>query len=150
MIIGEKTVEDIDAFLLDELAADKGLRTNTGRVRQRARIIPVVRDRLGQLSKAELLAKLEQTGLPFAPINRPQDMFDDVHLNAGGALLEISLPDGDNRGKPTKLPALPLRMGAQRMKLRQDVPRFGEHTEEILAELDFSAKEIRGLTARSV
>jgi len=76
-------------------------------------------------------------------------MFDDVHLNAGGALLEIRLPDGDNRGKTTKLPALPLRMGAQRLDLRRDVPRFGENTEEILAELGFSAKEIRDLIALS-
>ena len=138
-----------DAFQLIELAADQDLRTNDERVRQRARIIPLIRDTFGQLTKAELLAKLEQIGLPFAPINRPQDMFNDVHLNAGGALLEISLPDGDNRGKTTKLPALPLRMGAQRLDLRRDVPRFGENTEEILAELGFSAKEIRGLTAHS-
>jgi crotonobetainyl-CoA:carnitine CoA-transferase CaiB-like acyl-CoA transferase len=130
------------AFALDELAADISLQTNAERVYQRSRIIPIIKDTLVQLTKAELLTKLEKIGLPFAPINRPQDMFDDVHMNASGALLEISLPDGDNRGETTKLPALPLRMGAQRLGLRRDVPRFGEDTEAILVELGYSAKEI--------
>jgi crotonobetainyl-CoA:carnitine CoA-transferase CaiB-like acyl-CoA transferase len=138
-----------DAFELKELAADPVLSTNDERVRQRARIIPIIKDTFGQYSKAALLAKLEQIGLPFAPINRPQDMFDDEHLNAGGALLDIGLTDGENRGKRTKLPALPLHMGGQRLGLTQDVPHSGENTETILAELGYSAKEIKELTAIS-
>jgi crotonobetainyl-CoA:carnitine CoA-transferase CaiB-like acyl-CoA transferase len=136
-----------EAFALGELAADPDLRENTGRVRQRERIIPVIRETFGRFTQVELLARLERIGLPFAPINRPQDMFDDAHLNAGGALLEVTLPDGDRRGGTAKLPALPLRMNTQRLELRQDVPRSGEHTREILAGLGYSAAEIAELSA---
>ena len=135
-----------EAFALDDLAANRSLSTNAERVRQRARIIPIIKDTLGQLTKVELLTKLEKIGLPFAPINRPQDMFDDMHLNASGALLEVSLPDGDNSGKTTKLPALPVRMGKQRLALRRDVPRAGQDTDVILSELGLSAQDIGRLT----
>ena len=33
------------------------------------------------------MAKLEKTGLPFAPIAKPEELFDDPHLNAGEGLL---------------------------------------------------------------
>ena len=45
------------------------------------------------LTKAELADLLfEKVGLPFAPINRPEDMFEDPHLNHPGAMLPITLP----------------------------------------------------------
>jgi crotonobetainyl-CoA:carnitine CoA-transferase CaiB-like acyl-CoA transferase len=82
-----------------------------------------------------LLQKLEETGLPFAPINRPQDMFDDAHLNAAGGLLDITLTDGSNKGNRTRLPALPLQFEHQRPAVRKDVPKIGEHTAAVLDEL---------------
>lgn len=136
-----------DAFNLSELGADASLLTNVGRVDQRTRIIPIISRVLGQMTKAELLSRLEEIGLPFAPINRPQDMFDDIHMNDSGALLEISLPDGENKGKTTKLPALALQLGEQRLGVTQDVPRHGENTETVLAELGYSAEEISSLVA---
>jgi len=138
-----------EAFALDEFAADGSLDANADRVRQRDRIIPVIRETFGRLSKTDLLAKLEKIGLPFAPINRPQDMFEDVHLNASGALLEVSLPDGDNRGKTAKLPGLPVRMGERGLELRRDVPGHGQDTEAILLELGYSEEDIGRLTEAS-
>ncbi len=135
------------AFMLDQLLADESLQTNAGRVGQRNRIIPVIGKTMEGMTKAELLAKLEQTGLPFAPINRPQDMFDDIHLNESGALLEINIPDGDHRGSSARLPALPLQLNEQRLGLTRDVPRHGESTECVLEELGYSIEEIRELTA---
>jgi crotonobetainyl-CoA:carnitine CoA-transferase CaiB-like acyl-CoA transferase len=103
-----------EAFGLHEFAGDSTLVANADRVRQRARIIPVIQEVLGGYRAQPLLQKLEETGLPFAPINRPQDMFDDAHLNAAGGLLDITLTDGSNKGNRTRLPALPLQFEHQR------------------------------------
>lgn len=109
------------AFGLEDLGADSGLAANGDRVRRREEILPPIRAALGALTKAELMQRLEHTGLPFAPINTPEDLIEDPHLNAGG-LYELTLSDG----RRVKLPALPVSFGAQRCPLRHDLPKPGD------------------------
>jgi crotonobetainyl-CoA:carnitine CoA-transferase CaiB-like acyl-CoA transferase len=80
-----------DAFDLDELASDPTLKTNNDRVIAKDRLVPIIQDVFSQYSKADLMAKLEKTGLPFAPIARPEDLFDDPHLNASDGLVPFIL-----------------------------------------------------------
>jgi crotonobetainyl-CoA:carnitine CoA-transferase CaiB-like acyl-CoA transferase len=96
------------------------------------------------------MQKLEASGLPFAPITRPEELFDDPHLNAGGGLLPFTVTDGERKGNETKLPALPLEMNGRRFGLRRPVPRAGEHTREILAEAGYSGEEIEAMLSRGV
>ena len=131
-----------DAFGLREFAADATLERNADRVRQRDRVLPVIRELFATYPQTDLIARLERIGLPFAPINRPQDMFDDPHLNASGGLLPLTLTDGPNRGTQTRLPALPVQFGKERARRRHDVPKAGEHTREILRELGYSEPDI--------
>jgi crotonobetainyl-CoA:carnitine CoA-transferase CaiB-like acyl-CoA transferase len=121
-----------EAFALTEFAADRGLDTNTARVARREQILPVIRERFRCLDKQALMDKLEHTGLPFAPIARPEDLFDDPQLNAGG-LVEVTLADG----RRTRLPALPVAFGEQRMGLRRDLPRSGGDLADVLSECGF-------------
>lgn len=134
-----------EAFELTEFGSDETLAANGDRVRQRERIIPVITETFRGYTKAELMAKLEKTGLPFAPITKPEDLFDDPHLNAGGGLVEITVPNGEHAGDKAKLPALPLEMADQRFGLHHDVPREGQHSAEVLAELDYAPAEIEAL-----
>lgn len=127
-----------EAFGLADWAVDEELAINSGRVAKRSLIIPRLQDLFRTFTKAELMAKLEQTGLPFAPIGKPEELFDDVHLLASGGLLDMTLPGGTE----TKLPALPIEFGGERLGLRLNPPEAGEHTREILAELGLSAEEI--------
>ncbi len=139
-----------EAFGLTEFAADESLAANGDRVRQRDRIIPVIRETFRGYTKAALMAKLEQTGLPFAPIAKPEEMFEDPHLNAGEGLVEITVPGGEHAGAKAKLPALPLEMAGERFGLHHDVPRQGQHTAEVLDELGYSAAEIDSLFERGL
>jgi crotonobetainyl-CoA:carnitine CoA-transferase CaiB-like acyl-CoA transferase len=134
-----------EAFGLTEFAQDESLAANGERVKQRDRIIPVIKETFKGYTKEDLMAKLERTGLPFAPIAKPEEMFDDPHLNTGGGLLEITVPNGPKAGSRTKLPALALEMDGQRFGIRHDVPRQGEHTREVLAEMGLSEAEIAAL-----
>lgn len=97
-------------FALDALWADESLRHNNARVAARDRILPEIRALMGRFGRAELIDRLEGTGLPFAPIARPQDMFDDPHLIKSGGLEAVTLPDG----QMTYLPALPIMMNGRR------------------------------------
>ena len=97
-------------FSLDELGDDDSLRRNNDRVRARDRILPTIRALIGSLTRAEVIAKLDGTGLPFAPIARPEDMFTDPHLLASSGLEEVILPNGTT----TWLPTLPLEMDGRR------------------------------------
>jgi len=130
-----------EAFGLRDLLADSSLDTNSGRVRERERLLPRIRELFASLDKDELMARLESIGLPFAPISRPQDLFDDPHLNASGGLLDLTLPDG----RPARLPALPLQMSGHRFGLRRDLPREGQHSREVAREAGFLDEEIERL-----
>ena len=128
-------------FGFDELLAEEHLRANNNRVAERERIIPIVRERFGAMTKQELMAKLESSGLPFAPIERPQDLLDDPHLNESGGLLDLTLPDGNS----VRLPALPFAMEGERFGARLNPPRAGEHTVEVLQGLGYDDDAIAAM-----
>jgi crotonobetainyl-CoA:carnitine CoA-transferase CaiB-like acyl-CoA transferase len=134
------------AFGFGDLAQDPRLRTNRQRVAARAEFLPLVRHGLATHSKAELLARLEAAGLPFAPINRPEDLFDDPHLQAGGGLVPTRLPDG----RLTQLPILPLQLNDQRPNQGGSLAAIGEHTRQILAALGMANAEVEALEAARI
>jgi crotonobetainyl-CoA:carnitine CoA-transferase CaiB-like acyl-CoA transferase len=110
-------------------------------VAAREDFLPEVRRRLGALPKVDLLARLEKAGLPFAPVSRPEDLFDDPHLTAGGGLVPTLLPDGVE----TRLPILPIQLDDARPTQGGHLARIGQHTREILAALGLSSTDIEDL-----
>ena len=127
-----------DTFDLGDIGSDPQLATNAARVAAREHIIPRVSQVLGGYDKTALMAALEACGLPYAPIAKPEDLFDDPHLNAAGGLIELHT----NNGNKTKLPALPISMDGQRPGLTKDVPRAGEDTDSVLRDAGFSVEQI--------
>ncbi|GIS86681.1 MAG: CoA transferase [Gammaproteobacteria bacterium] len=134
------------SFGLVDFIEDKDMDINSGRVEKRDIIIPKLQELFKTFTKKELMEKLDQTGLPFAPINKPEDLFDDPHLNESGGLLKIDIPDGGS----TKLPAMPIEMNERRFDVHQQVPKVGEHSKEILEELGFSDEVIQSLFEKSI
>ena len=134
------------SFGLVDFIEDKDMDINSGRVEKRDIIIPKLQELFKTFTKKELMEKLDQTGLPFAPINKPQDLFDDPHLNESGGLLKIETPDGGS----TKLPAMPIEMNDRRFDVHQQVPKVGEHSKEILEEIGLSDNVIESLFEKSI
>ncbi len=126
--------------------ADPRLRTNNDRCSARSWFLPEVGKLFARYDKAQIIDICERTDLPYAPITKPEELFDDPHLKASGALLPTRTPDG----KETVIPALPLEMDGQRFKNRIDVPHFGEHTRPLLRELGYQDAEIAQLAADGV
>ncbi|MCA3069970.1 MAG: CoA transferase [Rhodocyclaceae bacterium] len=135
-----------DAFDLPQFLTDPSLATNPQRVEQRGKTIPVITELFSRMSKADLMARFEALGLPFAPIARPEDLFDDPHLNASDGLAPITLPDGT----ATKVPILPIEMDGHRLGVRLDLPKVGEHTREVLESIGYGTREIDELNAAKV
>ncbi len=133
-------------FGLADLAADTRLRSNGDRVKERAWLLPRLAEALKRYSKAELAAKLEAIGLPFAPISKPWDLLEDPHLKASGGLLETRTPGG----KTFHAPTLPLALDGRRLPKRSDPPALGEGARELLAGLGYAPDEIARLGARGV
>lgn len=134
------------AFELTDLAADERYRSNSQRVRARETLLPQVRELFKRYTKAELVAKLERTGLPFAPIGKPEDMFEDPHLLASGGLGEVTLPDGT----PTQLPLLPLELDGKRPTRGGRLAPAGEHTAAVLAGLGYTPEQVSALIESGV
>jgi len=128
------------------LAADARLSTNAARVKERPWLIPRLNETLRQRTRAELEAKLEAIGLPFAPIAKPWDLFDDPHLNAAGGLVETRVAPG----KSVRVPALPIELDGRRLPKRRDPPLLGEGARALLEGLGYAHEEIERLAADGV
>jgi crotonobetainyl-CoA:carnitine CoA-transferase CaiB-like acyl-CoA transferase len=133
----------------DDLAADPALATNNQRCAARPVLMTALRERLAHRGAAELAALMERAGLPFAPIRRPEDLFDDPHLAATGGLADITLPDGDKAGQTVKTALFPITLAGERLTVRLNPPRRGEHTRELLAAIGYAAEEIDALLAQA-
>ena len=132
-------------FGFDDLKADARLGSNNLRVQARAWLIPLLRERLAGGTAAELSRRFEAVGLPYAPITRPQDLFDDPHLLATGGLAPMDIPadaSGAGRAVHTRTALLPLAIDGERLQVRCGPPSVGEHGTALLEELGYSAADI--------
>ncbi len=130
-------------FALDALWADESLRRNNDRVLARDRLMPEIRTLMQGFTSAEIIARLDGSGLPFAPIGRPEDLFADPHLAASDGLEPVTL----DSGAATRLPTLPLTMGGQRPAGHAALPTPGADSRAVLSALGYDAEAIAALLA---
>jgi crotonobetainyl-CoA:carnitine CoA-transferase CaiB-like acyl-CoA transferase len=135
-----------EMFCLDELWADLSLRKNNERVLARDRLMPQIRALVKGFTRDEIIARLDGTGLPFAPIGRPEDMFDDLHLLASGGLEAVTLDDG----RTTTLPGLPIEMDGARVGGDDTLPLPGADTRKILSGLGYTISDVEVLLKTGV
>lgn len=130
-----------EAFERPDLLADESLATNNQRVAARERLHGELERFFGTMTLQEIVRRCEEAGIPFSPIARPEDLFEDPQLNEGDSLVTVTLPDG----REASLPRLPLAMNGTRPDLRHDPPEIGQHTRGLLAGLGYGEEEIERL-----
>ncbi len=133
-------------FGFNDWLNDKTLSENNDRVARRDEIITIVRQTFARFEKQKLVAELEKAGLPYAPITRPEDLFEDPHLTESGGLIELTLPNGDD----TRLPALPIEFDGERPGRSISPPLPGAHTRDVLEAYDIDDDEIEKMISETV
>ena len=140
-------------FGFADLKADPRLVSNNARVQARDWMLPALRERFAPFAAAELGARFEKIGLPYAPITRPQDLFDDPHLTATGGLAAVTLPpdaSGAGHAIDTRTALLPIALSGERLGLRAPPPGIGQHTEDLLRELGYDAAAVEAMRKSGV
>lgn len=131
----------------EELLDDPRLKTVTDRVNRVEEIDAAVQQWTKKLTSAELIAALDEAGVPAAPIQDVNDLVNDPHLRERGQIVQTQLPDGTDiavSGVTTKLSETP-------GSIRRGVPAIGQHNEEVYThELGFSKEEWNGLKQEGV
>lgn len=133
-------------FGFTDWAEDHRLTTNQGRIEARTWFFPELQQRLQRMTRAELTELAEQAAIPFAPVNRPVDLWGDPHMNESGGLAITETPGG----KPVKLPKLPLRLDGRTFDLRLQPPAVGEGGVDILQLAGLSGDDIASLVKAGI
>lgn len=124
---------------LDDLPGDPDFATNPARVVNRVRLREKLVAALASWTRADLLPKLDAAAVPASPINNIAESFADPQAIARG--MRIDLPDGHGETLPGV--RAPMLFSATPIEYDRPSPRLGEHTAEILAELDQSKEHDR-------
>jgi crotonobetainyl-CoA:carnitine CoA-transferase CaiB-like acyl-CoA transferase len=142
-----------DTFALSKLKADARLATNVGRVEAREWLMPILREHLANRTARDIGAMFEAAGLPYAPITKPHELFDDPHLRISGGLVPIDVPADcsiANEAITTTTPPLPLTMDNERPAIRSGAPSLGAHTDALLQSLGYRDDDIASLRRDAV
>jgi crotonobetainyl-CoA:carnitine CoA-transferase CaiB-like acyl-CoA transferase len=129
-----------------DLADDPAFAQNDGRAAQSALLDAAISGWTSANSIANVLAALEETGVPAGRIYSVADIVADPHYQARGMLLQAELPGGARVKMPGIVPKLSDTPGA----VRWQGPALGEHTSAVLAELGIAAHDIQRMKDEGV
>lgn len=142
-----------EEFGMRELASDPRLASNVTRLGERSWLLPAVQEELAKYSQKEVEQRCERANVSWSPVGKPMDLFTDEHLLETGGLLDVFVSRfGDTDGRLAGLPALPFEFGANRDRptLRNQPPKIGEHSREVLSQAGLSSTDINQLTEQEI
>jgi len=112
------------AWASDELAT---LQQRAGQI---DRVYGLLAETFLERTTAEWLELLGTLGIPAAPLNTPDDLFDNPHLNAVGFFETVESAHGKIR-----FPGIPTWFSRTPGKVAGPAPALGEDTDEVMAEI---------------
>jgi glutaryl-CoA transferase len=116
-----------------ELAEDERYKNNTLRLQHRDELVGKLTALTRKMKRDDLLAKLEQQGVPAGPINDLEQVFNDPQVIHRGMKLE--LPSTAAKGGTIPGVRTPIVMDGWKAASENPAPLLGEHTAEILREI---------------
>jgi crotonobetainyl-CoA:carnitine CoA-transferase CaiB-like acyl-CoA transferase len=150
LFIGITSDPHFRAFCIEfgrpDLLEDPRFTSNGDRVAHRPILRQLVAEIVAEHTIGYLSEALDRVGIPFSPVRRPSDLFDDPQLNAHGRMLETRIVGGN----VVKLPSLPFTIDGEAPKLRRQPPLSGEQTDEVMAQFGYSAEQIAQLRAANI
>ncbi len=132
-----------DAMQAEELSANAAYQTVDGRLRQREALWEKVNHLTSQHTTKELVDKLNAVGIPCGPINNIQEAFADQQVE----FLSMTRQAHHEQLGDIDLLRSPINLSnhAQGEQFDRPGPELGEHSVEILQQLDYSDEQITEL-----
>jgi crotonobetainyl-CoA:carnitine CoA-transferase CaiB-like acyl-CoA transferase len=124
-----------------ELATDARFTTNSMRLKHREELIECIAGLTRKQATRYWVDRLEAAGLPCAPVNTIDRVFDDPQVLHRGMKLSMTHP-----ASPAPLIGSPLKLSETPVSFRRPPPTLGQHTDEVLEDvLKLTAAERAGL-----
>ena len=122
---------------IEQLADDERYATNKARVAHRIEVRSLLLAETTKWTKVDLLAACGENAVPVGPINSIGEMFEDPQVKARGLRVDLEAADG------TIVPGVrsPIVLSETPLAYHRPSPKIGEHTDEILAELNAVEEE---------
>jgi crotonobetainyl-CoA:carnitine CoA-transferase CaiB-like acyl-CoA transferase len=130
----------------EELANDPRFATNEGRLTQREELEAIVQHILLEHEAGEWLRRLEAADVIAGPVNSYRETFRDPQVIHNQMMLEV---EHAALGR-IKVHGIPVKLKHTPGQVRRAAPTLGQHSEEILQELGYTAGEIRELMATGI
>ena len=134
------------ALGLPELAHDPRFAVNIERVKNRRELEAALESAIARHDREPLLKALEEAGVPATPVNTVQQVMEDAQTAARSMIERVVHP----RLGEIPVVGTPVKFSRMRPSVRRPAPQQGEHTDEILAEHDYTAADIAALRAKKV
>ncbi|MDE0113481.1 MAG: CoA transferase [Albidovulum sp.] len=130
---------------LEKFIANPGLQSKVDQIEARPWTMPIIRQAVAEMASRELARKFEAHDIPFAPIAKPSEMYDDPHVNREGGLVT------SNTGgkKSFSAPGMPYEVDGLPDCRNMDVPALGADTLETLRSLGLDGESIAKATRRN-
>lgn len=128
-----------------ELPEDARFSTNSGRLQNRAELVAIVEAQTGVWTVEELLARLESRGVPCGRVRSIDQALADPQVAARQMLITMS----NEQLGPFPMIANPMALSDAPPTYRLPPPALGEHSEEVLRELGYSADDIARIVTGS-
>jgi formyl-CoA transferase len=125
----------------EDLRDDPALARNDGRAAQMQRIDAAIAQWTGERTLEEVLNVMHEAEVPAGRIYSAADIAGDPHYAARGMIERITAGDGE----PLKVPGIVPKLSDTPGAIRTPAPKLGEHTDEVLKEIGYSAADIARL-----
>jgi crotonobetainyl-CoA:carnitine CoA-transferase CaiB-like acyl-CoA transferase len=132
------------ALGLGAMAEDPRFSVNVARVKHRQELESRLEAAIAQHDREPLLKLLEEAGVPVTPVNTVDQVLNDAQTVSRSVIRRMKHPKlGD-----IPVVSMPVAFSGMEPGVRRHAPMRGEHTDEVLAEIGYSATDIAALRAK--
>ena len=135
-----------NALEIAHLTSDPKFVDIVNRLKNISELKKILRLEMSKWSTKDICERLDKEDVPFAKINTIEEVIKDPQIKQNGAILEQSHPIA---GK-LQFPKHPVHFENKTLEVRLHAPKLGQHTSEILRELDFSEADVKELIKEGI
>jgi formyl-CoA transferase len=130
-----------------ELLEDARFADDVSRGKHGEALSAIMSEWCAQRTRKEALERLEQAKIPAGPVSSPREVLDDEAIRDAGAFQPVEYP---GVARPVPIAATPTTLSRTPPRIGRRPPTAGEHTDEILEQLGYTAQEIARLRERAI